>query len=174
MCCINTTSHGDWSFYYFTDIKTLYSTVQPWQKQIFDFTGKQSFSPVKIFLNQVVINQAVIHVKHSDRQIVSFTTACQILRMTLIRLLPLVSTVIENHLQFALDIEIARGMSEHFVWCDDHADPCSRKDWGSWAWLGEIICRISRRESTDALMGGLYLNQEHRWGCSFTTMHSLR
>lgn len=57
------------------------------------------------------VNQAMIHLKHRERQIVSLITACQMERMTLIRLLPLVSTVIENHLQFAPEIEIIWGKS---------------------------------------------------------------
>ena len=57
------------------------------------------------------VNRAMIHLKHRERQIVSLIAACQTERMTLIRLLRLVSAVIENHLQFAADIEIARGES---------------------------------------------------------------
>lgn len=62
-------------------------------------------------LQEGSVNQAMIHLKHRERQIVSLITACQMERMTLIRLLLLVSAVIENHLQFAPDIEIARGKS---------------------------------------------------------------
>lgn len=52
------------------------------------------------------LNHAMIHLKHKEHRIVSFITGSQ--RMTLIRLLPLVSAVIENHLQFAPNIETAR------------------------------------------------------------------
>lgn len=58
------------------------------------------------------VNRAVIHLKHRRRQIVSLSriiAACQTGRTTLIRLSPLVSAVIENHLQFAPEIEIATG-----------------------------------------------------------------
>lgn len=48
----------------------------------------------------------MIHLKHKEHRIVSFITGSQ--RMTLIRLLRLVSAVIENHLQFTPNIETAR------------------------------------------------------------------
>lgn len=49
--------------------------------------------------------------KHRERQIVSLITPRQIERVIRIRLVKLVSAVIENHLQFAPDIEIERGRS---------------------------------------------------------------
>lgn len=52
------------------------------------------------------LNQAMIHLKHKEHHIVSFIAGSQ--RMTLIRLLPLVSAVSENHLQFTRNIETAR------------------------------------------------------------------
>lgn len=54
------------------------------------------------------VNRAMIHLKHRQRQMVSLIAACQTERITMIRLVSLVSAVIENHLQFAPDIEIAR------------------------------------------------------------------
>lgn len=69
----------------------------------------------KIALQAGGVNRAMIHLKHRERQILCLVTACQAERMTLIRPLPLVSAVIENHLQFAPDIEIARGKSPRSV-----------------------------------------------------------
>ncbi len=96
------------------------------------------------------VNQAMIHLKHRGCQIISLITACQMERITLIRLLPLVSTVIENHLQFAPDIEIAKDKSLCSVWCDNHFDLSSRQDGGSRAWWEKSAESVSGK-STNGL-----------------------
>lgn len=121
----------------------------------------------KIALQAGGVNRAMIHLKHRKRQILCLVTACQAERMTLIRPLPLVSAVIENHLQFAPDIEIARGKSPRSVWCDDHYDLSSRQGRGGSGIVGggRDQQNLSAREAQQAEITGLPLKTEHDWGC---------
>lgn len=56
------------------------------------------------------IKNAIIHLKHRVGRIIAFISACHIKRVILIRLLQLVSAVIENPVQFAQDINTARSI----------------------------------------------------------------
>lgn len=106
----------------------------------------------------------MIHLKHKEHHIVSFIAGSQ--RMTLIRLLPLVSAVIENHLQFTPNVETAREQVTVVCLIQSFLQMGCRKS-------GLMESELLSKKLQKLLIIRLYLKNASRLGNVCTHLHML-